>query len=419
MKTSRKVAVIALLLFCFLGAVFITFTPNKTYSACSGTVSYSGISLAPGETKNITIKLTNASNVQAVGGYYNVQDETCATVVSATPAKGVRYNNSNHMFALVDTDAIASGTPILTVSIKGLKECSTKLVFSDVVLTSADDVPVKTVSGVSSGAINVKKPVETTQPTTKAPTPNNNNNSNNNKPNNTNNNNNNKKETTTTKPTTTRVGSNNNYLSSLSISGKEFAFDKNQEEYSIEVEEDVESISINAAVEDSKATFKVLDNESLVKGKNTIKVVVEAENGSTRTYYIYVTRKGEEEVKGEEETPPTPSTYLSSITLTNGKLLNSKGKEIKNYDKTVTTYYYTKGDNFSYDFVKEYDDASVNVYETNNTITIIVSLSEDDYRVYTLVRYDGCKCNVLYIVLLFIIGIIIGFILKCLIKRNK
>ena len=305
MKKSRIVSVIFLLLFCIIATIFIVYNPEKSYSVGSGTVGYDKVTLAPNETKDIKIRLTNASDVQAVGGYFNVQDTSCVEIVKVTKASGVTYNDSNHKFALVGMDALPSPSNILTVTVKGLKDCSTKIVFSDVVVTSTE--ATKSVAGTSSGTITVKTPAPTTT-TTKAadPTP---------QPTNPGGGNNTKTtKTTTTKPTTTKSGSNNNNLSSLSVDGYQITFNKNTTDYNITIPEEVTSIKVNATTDDKKAAFRIIGANDLVNGHNNVKVVVTAENGSEKTYVIDVFREGE--VKGAEVTKSNDSalaTLKSSV----------------------------------------------------------------------------------------------------------
>ena len=320
MKKSRIVSVIFLLLFCIIAAVFIVTDPEKSYSIGNGTVGYTGVTLAPNETKDIKIRLTNASDVQAVGGYFNVQDTSCIEIVKVTKASGVTYNDSNHKFALVGMDALPSPSNILTVTIKGLKDCSTKIVFSDVVVTSTE--ATKSVAGISNGTITVKTPAPTTT-TTKAvdPTP---------QPTNPSGGNDSQKttKTTTTKPKTTKAGSNNNYLSSLSVDGYEITFNRNTTEYNITIPEEVTSVKVNAVTDDKNATFKVIGANDLVNGHNNVKVVVEAENGSEKTYVIDVFREGE--VKGADVTKSSDST-LTSIKASVGSLSPAFTKDTYKY----------------------------------------------------------------------------------------
>lgn len=82
--------------------------------------------------------------------------------------------------------------------------------------------------------------------------------------------------------------SKNNYLKSLSVDGYELSpsFDKETLEYTVELDSTVESIKVNATVEDSTASLIGGGEISVVEGSNTIELVVTAQNGNTRTYKI-------------------------------------------------------------------------------------------------------------------------------------
>lgn len=88
-------------------------------------------------------------------------------------------------------------------------------------------------------------------------------------------------------------GSNNNYLSNLSVEGynlnKEFSKESNT--YFINIDKSVSSININAEGEDDTAKVCVYGNVELKEGLNKVLVNVTAENGTVRTYRIYVTIK--------------------------------------------------------------------------------------------------------------------------------
>ena len=82
--------------------------------------------------------------------------------------------------------------------------------------------------------------------------------------------------------------SKNNYLSSLSIDGVELSptFNKDVLEYSVSLEPETTSININATVADSKSSVSGVGVHELTEGDNNIKIVVTAQNGTTRTYTI-------------------------------------------------------------------------------------------------------------------------------------
>lgn len=106
--------------------------------------------------------------------------------------------------------------------------------------------------------------------------------------------------------------SGDNSLKSLTISPGTISptFKYNTTNYTASVGSDVTSIAVSAETSNEKATIEsVTGNENLVEGKNTIKIVVKAENGVTATYTIVVTKGGaaseepEEEEVIDEETP--------------------------------------------------------------------------------------------------------------------
>lgn len=82
--------------------------------------------------------------------------------------------------------------------------------------------------------------------------------------------------------------SSNNYLSSLSVDGKEISpgFNKDVMEYSVELEPETTLININASVADSTASINGAGPREVTDGDNRIELIVTAQNGTTRTYVI-------------------------------------------------------------------------------------------------------------------------------------
>ena len=96
----------------------------------------------------------------------------------------------------------------------------------------------------------------------------------------------------TTEQTVTYNGSDNNYLSGLSVNGytlnKEFS--KENSTYFITVEKDVSSLEIIANADDEASLVCIYGNEELSEGTSKILISVTAENGKVRNYRIYVTK---------------------------------------------------------------------------------------------------------------------------------
>ena len=87
--------------------------------------------------------------------------------------------------------------------------------------------------------------------------------------------------------------STNANLKSLEIEGYELtpAFAKDISSYSLEVPNEVESITINATKDDSSATVSGDGVKELTEGLNKFEIVVTAEKGNKKTYTVDVTRK--------------------------------------------------------------------------------------------------------------------------------
>ena len=87
-------------------------------------------------------------------------------------------------------------------------------------------------------------------------------------------------------------GSNNNYLSTLSINGYELnkEFNKEGSTYFATVGKETTNLEIAATAEDALATVCVYGADNLKEGENKILICVTAENGNVRNYRIYVTK---------------------------------------------------------------------------------------------------------------------------------
>lgn len=92
------------------------------------------------------------------------------------------------------------------------------------------------------------------------------------------------------KMSVTNQKSTNNNLSSLTSTIVDLEFDKDVLEYTVTVDDEVDSLDLIATPEDSSATVTISD-QSLKKSNNVIEVVVEAEDGSKKTYKVNVKKE--------------------------------------------------------------------------------------------------------------------------------
>lgn len=81
--------------------------------------------------------------------------------------------------------------------------------------------------------------------------------------------------------------SNNTYLSKLIIDKYDLEFDKNTYTYELIIDSKDKSLSISTATEDTKANYRILNNENLTDGSQ-VKIRVTAEDGSTKDYVINI-----------------------------------------------------------------------------------------------------------------------------------
>ena len=123
--------------------------------------------------------------------------------------------------------------------------------------------------------------------------------------------------------------STNNNLKTLSVSGGTIDFNKNTTSYLIKVEHDVESVTITASVEDAKANVTGTGTKTLKDYVNEFKIVVKAENESTKTYIVKVARKDAQGNYGKLSTDNT----VKSISITNYDI--KFNKDTKTYNVLV------------------------------------------------------------------------------------
>lgn len=103
-------------------------------------------------------------------------------------------------------------------------------------------------------------------------------------------------------------------------------FDKDVTEYYLTVDLKVEQIKVTATPSDEKAKVTVEGNKKLKEGKNTITITVKAENGTTKKYYLYVTKVDDVEKANAE---------LKSLEIVNYDLYPKFKTNIYNYNLNI------------------------------------------------------------------------------------
>ena len=245
----------------------------------------------------------------------------------------------------------------------------------------------------------------------------------------------------TSRTSTTSEESSNANLSNLGIRPNDFSgFKPGTTTYNATVPEDVESVEVYATAQDSGATISGTGTKTLQKGANALNVVVTAEDGTTKTYTINVTREGEEETEEEqpEESAEEVKNGLSNISIANLELSPSFDTDI--YEYTVKYV----GEDTSLDIQTVATDPNYTVEvlgnedlkEGENIITILVSDNEGNnvatYQVTvnkTLVDEEALareeeekqkeEQRKMFIIAGGVIGLIVIIVIVIIVKRRR
>jgi len=177
--------------------------------------------------------------------------------------------------------------------------------------------------------------------------------------------------------------SKNNNLKELSIEGYALTpeFKKDVLEYTLELENGIESINVSAVKEDSTASIEGTGTIPLSEGVNPIKIVVTAQNGTTKTYTINVTVKElspiEVTVGGKkysvirkQEFMPAASIYYAETKVTIG-------------EEEVPAYYNTHT-NFTLVGLKDEEGNTGLFLYQNDTYLLYQELSFNQVAIYSL-----------------------------------
>ena len=197
-----------------------------------------------------------------------------------------------------------------------------------------------------------------------------------------------------------RTYSSNNYLSTIEIDGYEInpKFDKETQEYNLEVDNTVEKININVALEDETASVNGIGEHELTEGKNTIEIIVTAENGNERKYIVNVLvkelnpievkidKKKYYLVKKEDQLPKLDNYFSKTIKIDDNEIPALKGKITKytlvglRDDKgNINLYIYNEKDK-SYKLYNEIKFNELKLYYMENT--------KNNYK-KTTIKIDG------------------------------
>ena len=252
-------------------AVMLVFTPAEHVYAQGLGLSVSSSSIAVGKTVKVTVSMPS--------GYFG-------TVVISSSDEGVLSNGGDGVTNIGD----AAGYPTsqsFSFTAKGAGSCTIKAY-----CTVVGDAEGNDAGGVITGA--------STKVTVTSASSNNDSNSNKDNKDNTGNDSNSNKDNENKE----EKKSSNASLGSLVISAGTLSpeFSAATKDYTATVDYSCSSLAVTANPADSKASVtSVTGNDSLEAGENTVSVVVTAEDGSTSTYNIVVTRRAEDDPENADK----------------------------------------------------------------------------------------------------------------------
>ena len=256
-------------------AVMLVFTPAEHVYAQGLGLSVSSSSITVGKTVKVTVSMPS--------GYFG-------TVVISSSDEGVLSNGGDGVANIGD----AAGYPTsqsFSFTAKAAGSCTIKAY-----CTVVGDAEGNDAGGVITGA-------STKVTVTSASS---NNDSNSNKDNNDNSGSNTGNDSNENKDNENKEEkkSSNASLGSLVISAGTLSpeFSATTKDYTATVDYSCSSLAVTANPADSKASVtSVTGNDSLEVGENTVSVVVTAEDGSTSTYNIVVTRRAEDDPENADK----------------------------------------------------------------------------------------------------------------------
>ena len=309
-------------------------------AASSATVSWSGTgSVTPGQTFTMDIVAsasTGGGALMSAGGVITSSDTSCISFVSVTKVASGTTNGNK--FAYSDMDGSTSGFTIARATFKaGSSACSTNINITQPKLAFTDSTKL------TPSTISKKITVASSTP----------------------------------EPSKSSVKTLKNLVPSKGSLSPAFA--SGTTSYTINLTDDISSITFNATPTDSKAT--VSGTKCSLNSSSTVcKVVVKAEDGTTQTYSVTVNKKNT-----QEETKSSDAT-LKSLDVS-GYTLSPK------FSKNTTTYSMTVKNNIAslkVDAVPTDSKAKVTITGNSNwkvgvnPIKIKVTAEDGTTKVYTV-----------------------------------
>lgn len=286
---------------------------------------------------NLNISGITGSGVTIAGGIISVADTSCLTIDSITPvASGADANIANGKFAFMNPAGLTTNATFVKVSLKaGNKNCSTTISLTDAKLSFKDTT--KLTPSTLTKTINVVTP--SNDATLKTLVPN---------------------------------------VGSLSP-----AFNSGTTNYTIgNIPANTGSITFNASVTDPKASVTSGRTCNLSSKVTTCNIVVKAEDGTTKTYSVVVTKNDPDPVVPSKSNDAT----LKSLTSSGNTIAPSFTPNNTNYTMEAAS----NATSVKFDAIPNHDKATVvsgetcNLTDKTTTCNIVVKAEDGTEKTYAI-----------------------------------
>ena len=205
-----------------------------------------------------------------------------------------------------------------------------------------------------------------------------------------------------------RALSTNNSLKSLKVNDEKIELKEDEFTYSVDVENDVDSVIIKAIANDSNAMVELKDKYELQVGENEINILVIAASGDKATYTINVNRK---KILSKDS-------LLKSLKITNYNI-NFKPDvtlytlEVKKEDSELEIVYETEDENAKVDIEgnKDLEDGSI--------IKINVHAEDGSFKGYFINIEKPSNETSPVIIIILILLLLLGICLAIIFIRKK
>lgn len=161
-------------------------------------------------------------------------------------------------------------------------------------------------------------------------------------------------------------------LSDLGIKPNDFkGFKTGTTNYSTTVPENVSEVEVYAKTTSSKASVTGTGKKKLNKGKNTVEVIVTAENGTKKTYTIVITREGSEEETSNSEATSTDTSEKEKTTANEN--IGDGLSSLKIEDLKIEPDFKTNVYEYRVKYIGEKDKLNIEAKTTNSNYTVEIT----------------------------------------------